>query len=317
MNKRFWLGALVLGVVAGIAVALAYPLWYPHFWKWRSNLRETPLAGAVVSYRDFGTGSPTLVIISGMSVPKDSYYRLQKELSAKTRVISYDRPGIGDSTPNAQPRTLDYIDKDLKALLANLNVPPPYILVGHSLGGHIIRYYAARHPDEVAGLVFLDAPHEDWFDTVRRTWSQEEADAYFQWWTASNPDYAGVRLEEMLTYARNCDMIRGVGIPPDTPVLMFTGSNYGHFRKSPEGLEEDRRNWAALQASLLDDVKDKKLLVDMQLSHWLFQEKTEWVVSEIDQFVDRVRARQPATAAVSPGSPSPAIATTAIAAVSP
>jgi pimeloyl-ACP methyl ester carboxylesterase len=304
LNRRLWLGASLLAVV-GIAAALSYPLWYPQVWKWRSHLHEVPLAGATVSYRDFGTGSPTMVIISGMSVPKDAYYRLQKRLSAKTRVISYDRPGIGDSTPNTEPRTLDYIDRDLKTLLTDLKLQPPYILVGHSLGGHIIRYYASRHPGEVAGLVFLDAPHEDWFETVRRTWSKEEADAYFQWWTATNPDYAGTRLEEMLAYARNCDMIRGVKIPADIPVLMFTSSNYGHFRKSEAGLAEDRRNWAALQASVLDGVKERKLLVDMQLSHWLFQEKAEWVAGEIDQFVDRVRARAQSPEGVNPRSPSP------------
>lgn len=318
MNRRTIRISLLLALLLGVAIVVAYPRLYACYWKWRTQLREIPLAGATVSYRDYGEGRPAVVIISGMSVLKDSYLGLQRRLGRKTRVISYDRPGIGDSTPNSEPRTLDYIDKDLKALLQALNVPPPYVLIGHSLGGHIIRYYAVRHPGEVAGLVFLDAPHEDWFDYVRKTWSKEDADAYFRWWTPTNKDYAGTRLEEMLAYETNCAMIRGIKIPPDIPVLMFTASNYGHFRKSAAGLAEDRRNWAGLQTSLLTDVKHKKHLVDMEFSHWLHQEKPDWVAGEIGAFIDKIRgARQQRPDPVSQGLLSPGSATAAPATASP
>ena len=62
------------------------------------------------------------------------------------------------------------------------NIHPPLILVGHSSGGHTIRYYTHLYPEEVAGLVFIDMPHEDWLNHIRENWSQEEINDYFPFW---------------------------------------------------------------------------------------------------------------------------------------
>jgi len=317
MTRRGWIVAAVAGVVAVVAVAAAYPVWRPLAWKWHLGIRELPLSGATISYRDVGKGTPVAVIISGVAVPKTAYLGFQTMLSSRMRVITYDRPGIGDSTPNAELPTMANIDKDLQALLQALDAPPPYVLIGHSWGGHIIRYFADRHPGEVAGLVFLDQPHEDWFEYIRRTWSAPEQKEYFKFWTAENTEYTGSQLEETLAYEENCRSIRGTVISPDVPVLMFTSSNFGHFRKSEPGLGEDQRHWAEMQASLLSGVKDQKLLVDMQLTHWLHHDKPEWVVGEIGAFVDKLRARAAAPAGVSPSSPAQPDATAGTPASSP
>ena len=193
MNKRSVLAVvavLSLLVAGAIAAHFARPTLGLYYGEWRSGVKDLPYAGGTVSYRDFGSGGPAVVIVSGMSVHKDSYYDLVKKLAEETRVVSFDRPGIGGSTPNSEPRTLPYIDKDLRGILKALKVPPPYILVGHSLGGHIIRYYAHRHPGEVAGLIYLDAPHEDWPRYIRKTWSPEEVKEYRE----------AVGIDERITY---------------------------------------------------------------------------------------------------------------------
>lgn len=291
-RRRFaLLIAAAVALVGALAAVAAYPLVRPYLWNWHMDIEELPLSGATISYRDIGSGTPVAVIISGVAVPKTAYLDTQTSLSSHMRVITYDRPGIGESTANTEPRTLDVIDKDLKALLEALDAPPPYVLIGHSWGGHIIRYFADRHPGEVAGLVFLDQPHEDWFEYIRRTWTPAEQKEYFKFWTTENTEYTGARIEETLAYEENCARIRGVPLPPDVPVLMFTSSNWGHFRKAGPGLEEDQRHWAEMQASLLTGVKDQKLLVDMQLTHWLHQDKPDWVNGEIVSFVEKLRAR--------------------------
>jgi pimeloyl-ACP methyl ester carboxylesterase len=299
---------LLVGAAAGVAIS--WPFLRPYFWDLYMGIEEIPLAGATVSYRDIGEGSPAVVIISGVAVPKTSYLDMQTRLARKTRVITFDRPGIGASTPNSEPRTLEYYDKDLKALLKSLNVPPPYVLVGHSMGGFVIRYFADRHPEEVAGLVFLEAPHEDWFRYIRETWTKEESEAYFKFWTPANTSYSGSGLEEVLAFEQNCDSIRGIGIPRDVPVLMFTASNPGHFRKSAAGKEEDQKNWIAMQTVLLTGVRDKKQLINPELSHWPHWDRREWVAGEIGAFIDKVRenpggslsvpAHSPADATVAP-----------------
>jgi pimeloyl-ACP methyl ester carboxylesterase len=288
-RKRLVLWLAALGFVALLA---AVPVARPLVRKWRTGVREVSIGKARLSYRDSGTGSPAIVIISGMACHKDSYYPLHKSLADKTRVLSYDRPGLGDSTPTDEPRTLEYIDQDMTAFLKARNVPPPYVLIGHSLGGHIERYYAEKHPDDVAGLVFVDHPHEDWFRYIRSTWTPEESQKYFRFWMADNPGYEGTGTEELLAYEANCDLVRGMKIRPDMPVLMFTGSNDGHYRDSPPGRDADRKAWTDMQASLLEGVADAKHIVDWECGHMLHKDKPEMVESEIEAFIDRIRAKR-------------------------
>src|SRR5262249_32467555 len=73
-----------------------------------------------------------------------------------TRVISYDRAGLGWSDPPTAPLTMSRLVGDLRALLNAAEMPPPYILVGHSFGALIVRAYAARYPDHAAGLLLVD-----------------------------------------------------------------------------------------------------------------------------------------------------------------
>lgn len=71
-------------------------------------------------------------------------------------VVAYDRAGIGESEPDGEAPTARHVAENLHAVLDALNAPPPYVLVGHSLGGAFIRMYAAVYPEEVAGLVYVD-----------------------------------------------------------------------------------------------------------------------------------------------------------------
>lgn len=296
MKRPDWLRPswrLVLALLVACALLLAFAKFVvrPEYRRWKTKLQDMELAGTTISFRDLGQGEPAVVIITGMSCVKDSYYDLQKSLAETTRVLAYDRPGLGDSTANSDARTLDIIDRDLQAFLRARGVPAPYVMVGHSLGGHIIRYYAQHHPGEVAGLVFLDHPHEDWFNYIRKTWSEEEQRKYFDWWQPTNPDFKGVGTEELMSYERNCDLVRGIEIPPDVSVLMFTGNNDGHFRKASPGKEDDRRMWAEMQGSLLQGVRDARHVVDWDVGHMMHRDKPEMIASEIAKFIEEVRER--------------------------
>jgi pimeloyl-ACP methyl ester carboxylesterase len=108
---------------------------------------------------DDGQGEPTVVIIHGAGDCSYSWMHIRKELSKFTRVITYDRAGMGSSDPGPEPAP-EHTIRELYNLLGKTSAPGPYVLVGHSLGGLIARIYAIKYPDQVAGLVFLDSTHE-------------------------------------------------------------------------------------------------------------------------------------------------------------
>jgi len=104
-----------------------------------------------------GEGSPTVVIESGWGEMSASWGWVQPEVARTTRVCTYDRAGMGWSESSPQPRTARQFAKELHTLLEKANVPGPYVLVGHSLGGYTMLVYAHDYPEEVSGLVLIDA----------------------------------------------------------------------------------------------------------------------------------------------------------------
>ncbi|GAA2827151.1 alpha/beta fold hydrolase [Crossiella cryophila] len=117
---------------------------------------------------------PLVVFEAGMSAPAASWVHTQREISTRHRTLSYDRAGYGGSDLDPADRTLERLVDDLTDLLDVLAETDPVVLVGHSWGGPIARLFADRHPDRVAGLVFVDATlagiiPEDQAGRIRRT----------------------------------------------------------------------------------------------------------------------------------------------------
>jgi pimeloyl-ACP methyl ester carboxylesterase len=124
-----------------------------------------------------GTGSPTVILETGLGSGSGTWIESQRALSATTRVCRYDRVAIGQSdAPGVKTITAGTRADELYALLEAAQVDGPYVVVGWSFGGMIVRLFAARHPDETVGLVFVDSSHEDqlsdpWFTAQMGAWS--------------------------------------------------------------------------------------------------------------------------------------------------
>ena len=119
-------------------------------------------AGSVTLNLDCnGQASPTVILESGAGVPALGWIKVQPEVARFARVCSYDRAGYGWSDPGPEPRTSLQIATELHALLEAAGEKGPYVLVGHSLGGFNVRVFTGRYPHEVAGIVLVDATHED------------------------------------------------------------------------------------------------------------------------------------------------------------
>jgi len=108
-----------------------------------------------------GAGSPTVVLESGLGGSSFGWAFVQSDVARFTRVCSYDRAGLGYSDASPFPRTADRMASELGVLLDRSGVTDRIVAVGASLGGFIVRVFASAHPTRVAGLVLVDASHED------------------------------------------------------------------------------------------------------------------------------------------------------------
>lgn len=106
-----------------------------------------------------GEGTPAVVFESGMGASSLSWTFVQPEVAQFARAVTYDRAGHGWSDPAREPLTARRIAQDLDALLRAAGMPGPYVLVGHSFGGYVIRAFADLYRDNVAGMVLVDSLH--------------------------------------------------------------------------------------------------------------------------------------------------------------
>jgi len=159
------LALLVLVLVAGTLAAGVVA---------RSNLiRRFPAPGQLVDVEGremhiycTGEGSPTVIMAAGLDDFSAMWSLVQPEVAKSTRVCSYDRPGLGWSKSSPNPRTSKNMVQELHTLLNNAEVEGPYVLVGHSFGGALMRLYANNYPNGVVGMVLVDAAPDDLFTRI-------------------------------------------------------------------------------------------------------------------------------------------------------
>jgi pimeloyl-ACP methyl ester carboxylesterase len=108
-----------------------------------------------------GAGPVTVVFDAASSDAGWSWHAVQPEVAKRTRACVYDRAGLGFSDPSPMPRNSENAVADLHVLLGRAGIAPPYVMVGSSWGADNVQLYAYRYPDEVKGLVLVDASHDD------------------------------------------------------------------------------------------------------------------------------------------------------------
>lgn len=128
----------------------------------------------------YGNGSPTVVLVSGLEAPQAYWNSVVPDLAAKTTVVTYDRAGVGKSELGDLPAHAEQSAKDLQVMLGKLDVPRPYILVGHSFGGNVVRLFASMYPENMGGLILEDTQHEDVLDEMRKILEGKDLEAFDQ-----------------------------------------------------------------------------------------------------------------------------------------
>jgi pimeloyl-ACP methyl ester carboxylesterase len=123
--------------------------------------RTVEVDGCRMHLQISGKGEPTVVLESGLGGMSSAWGWIQPETAKFCSVVSYDRAGLGWSAPDPAPKSAALAARRLHTLLERAGARPPYLLVGHSMGGLLVRVFSGLFPDEVAGMVLIDAVHPD------------------------------------------------------------------------------------------------------------------------------------------------------------
>ncbi|MDD5058231.1 MAG: alpha/beta hydrolase [Sideroxydans sp.] len=114
-----------------------------------------------VEYALVNRGTIPVVFENGLGARMENWKKVLPEISKDNTTFTYNRPGYGDSDGTTTPRDGEHVVDELRTLLRSKGLNPPYILVGHSLGGLYMQHFARRYPDEVAALVLVDSTHPE------------------------------------------------------------------------------------------------------------------------------------------------------------
>jgi pimeloyl-ACP methyl ester carboxylesterase len=240
------------GLIAALGLVLAAPAW----------AAPPPLRGRLV---DIGGGRrmrilcvgprsdrPLVLLEAGLWGFAASWDAVQKKLAdLGLRSCAYDRAGLGFSDPGPEPRDGLAIVTDLEALLKSADEPGPYILVGHSMGGLHVRYFALRHPDEVKGLVLVDATSPELAAT---SWGRSFFHTYKPFGRIADAASA-LRLMPLLTpWAAD---VTGVDQPAHRELMYFFATR----RHEHWGARETEQSWEAARETLAAGELDPDLPV--------------------------------------------------------
>jgi pimeloyl-ACP methyl ester carboxylesterase len=221
-----------------------------------------------------GAGGPTVVLEAGGGNAHDTWGQVQPQLAALTRVCSYDRAGVGQSDPPPGVRPASALAAELDALLTAARVPGPYVLVAHSIGSHVVRLYAARHPDRVAGVVLVDGTAEDYAEGFLPLLAPAARENALRYVHGENPE----RLDIVASDAE----VRAAPPPPPVPVALLT-------RTIREGQPVDEF-WRGTQIDLARRLAASPHAFAPNSGHNIQRDQPELVLDATRVVVSRARA---------------------------
>ncbi|HSM17351.1 MAG TPA: alpha/beta fold hydrolase [Gemmatimonadales bacterium] len=246
-------------------------------------------------------GQPVVILQSGFGSPMELWGSVPQGVAQFAPVVAYDRPGIGGSPFHGSPPTLDRVTDHLGALLAVLDAPPPYILVGHSWAGPLIQDYAGKHPQDVVGMVFVDPT--DWtadgfpvdravlanlgFEPAEVASMEAELEAFLDNFYSQAPP--GIQAEEQVSQSFMAMSVEERGLPELLPVptaVLLAGRSEPLPPGAPEFFDErfDRARRVGRISSFREmvlDLPEATLVVATYAGHYVHTDDPGLLVEAI------------------------------------
>ena len=287
--------------------------------------RFNPMQGQLVDVNGLkmhidctGQGGPAVILDAGLGDTYLSWQKVQPEIAKFVHVCSYDRAGIGYSDPSPQPRTSRVIASELHELLQAAHVPPPYILVGHSMGGYDVRVFAGMYRSEVAGVVFVDASHPDQenrlpseLKSMEGTWNREAT--FLEYATPFGiPRFLGLcdddvavraaecnwrtereKIGEMKTFSQSAAEAGAVTSLGDIPLVVLSHDPDKPSAEFPVDLAKSTNEaWEKMQEELAHLSTRGTQSIAKNSSHYIQLDRPELVINAVRTVVDQARQAQ-------------------------
>ena len=243
-----------------------------------------------------GSGGPAVVLENGLGVEAEEWEAIFQEVKQWTSVCRYDRANRGHSDPAPKPRSAQDFVADLHSLLVTAAIPRPVVLVGHSLGGLIVRLYTHQYPQDVAGLVLVDPMHEDQFDRIGplfhppfpgepRALTQSRSFAIIDWRDPAKNE-EGVDLLASQAQAHAIDSLG------DIPLLVLTSGVF--LREAPpepaaqQVAARLQTLWQEMHRELMQQSSQGTHILVKTSGHFIQREQPEIISAAIRQMLETV-----------------------------
>ncbi|WP_078596227.1 alpha/beta fold hydrolase [Evansella clarkii] len=216
-------------------------------------------------------GKPTVIMDAGYGDNSETWDSVIEDISMFTNVLIYDRAGLGKSAPSSNPRTSREMVKELKTLLIESGIQPPYILVGHSFGGVNMRIFATENENEVRGLVLVDSTPEDYRERFLPTMSQDFQQAYNkQFVYECNYDEFMESLNQLKETRKKIEV----------PLIVLSAGKKAHYTKESQEL------WNEMQREILEISYNGEFKIVENSNHYIQREEPDAVIQAIKKLID-------------------------------
>jgi pimeloyl-ACP methyl ester carboxylesterase len=215
-------------------------------------------------------GGATVVFESGLGEDWTHWDEVASQVALHGRVFAYSRPGFGASDPPTTPRDPKTIVEELRALLTSQGYAPPYVVVGHSMGGGYMELFAKAHPDEVVGVVLVDPRPGDFLTACEA--AQLEGCGIPESLLATQ---APAMVAEYHAYTMASEEIRAAGTFGSYPVRVLTATVHKDWPAAVETL------WEAMHRSLAAEAADGEQIIVQGAGHHIQLDRPDVVVARI------------------------------------
>jgi pimeloyl-ACP methyl ester carboxylesterase len=246
--------------------------------------RYVQVDGGRIHVVEQGSG-PNVVFEAGVGEDVQTWASVAPAISGFAHIFLYDRAGLGKSDATSRPRTIQQLSDDLHAVLRAADARPPYVLVGHSLGGAIIQVFGHDHPSEIAGLVFLDPEDGRLVARLHAALSPEV-------WKARTLSLGDMRAH--MSAAQLAELDRAIGdeagvakaLPlPRVPTILFSGT-----QKNPEfpGNPTEQDLKLELQHELLRQLPGAQQVLVPNSRHYIQEDAPQLVIDAVKKMIQGV-----------------------------